>query len=96
MLYRGTFPGRDDDTIGFAIADAEISDRQIRFEEQQQRTATGPSPVQSRELDLELNYGIQVAKSVSVMPNLQYIIHPGAVNEIGNAFVLGLKTAIRF
>ena len=48
-------------------------------------------------MNLELNYGYEVAPGVVVRPKLQNVVHPDSrytpsdPNEIPNAFVLGVQ-----
>jgi porin len=97
LLQRGTFTGRDQDTIGFVVTDQAFSSLamdNIRFS----RVAAGATGVPSaHEVMLELNYGAQVTPWLRMMPNLQYVIHPDQLNaparpsDIPDTFVVGLK-----
>ncbi|WP_287690967.1 carbohydrate porin [Acinetobacter sp.] len=52
--------------------------------------------VQDHELDLKLNYSYCWSPSVMLRPNLQYVIHPGATNQVKNALVGGLTVKLDF
>ena len=45
---------------------------------------------------IEANYQVSLAGGVSITPDLQYVIRPGGVRAVGNAFVLGAQVAISF
>jgi porin len=45
---------------------------------------------------MELNYSFHVTDGVQIAPVVQYWIHPGAINTLSNATVLGLTTKVRF
>ena len=49
------------------------------------------SPIRETEYNYEINYGFHVTNWLTVRPNLQYITHPGGVDEVDNALVAGLK-----
>jgi porin len=55
--------------------------------------AYGP---QNTEEVAELNYNVAVYRGVSVTPDFQYIIRPGATTRIPDAAVLGFRTNILF
>lgn len=53
-------------------------------------------PVQDTEYDAELYYGVPLANWLTLRPNLQYIRHPGGVDEVDNALLAGLKIQSTF
>lgn len=55
----------------------------------------GDTP-QHFEAILEVNYQIQVWPWLTVMPDYQYIIHPGGTSELQNAHVLGGQINVTF
>jgi porin len=97
LLYRGTFRGRDQDTIGLAVNQSRVSNILIAAQNQQNMVMPGTVDTQSvGETDIELNYRAQLTPWFAVMPNIQYVIHPNAVTQIPNAFVLGLQVGAAF
>jgi porin len=96
LLYHGTFPGRDLDTIGLAVNQSRISNRLVAAQNTQNGIMPGSVAVQSAETDIELNYRAQVTPWFSLMPNIQYVIKPNATPTIPNAFVLGLQAGLTF
>ncbi len=93
-VLQGTFVGRDQDFVSAMIAYARLNDRLTRFEQDRDLVAPGSLPVQTYESILEIDYGAQVTHWLSVRPNLQYVIHPGATGKIPDALVMGLYTRV--
>ena len=58
-------------------------------------TLQGPSE-DATTIDNHSAYGIHVTNWLTVRPNLQYITHPGGVDEVDNALVAGLKIQSTF
>lgn len=54
------------------------------------------TPVQTDEYSSEIYYGVKITDWLTVRPNVQYIVHPGAVDEVDNAFLLGLMVRASF
>jgi len=60
----------------------------------------GPGNIPHREIMIELHYLAQVTPTITLEPNLQYIINPDQSSEpfrttnIPNAFVIGLKFTV--
>ena len=90
LVQTGTFPGRDRDTFGLAVAYGRVSPDRARF----QRDAD-LSP-QSAETVFELAYGFSVSPWLTMRPNLQYIVRPGATGDLLDATVIGLQTVLAF
>ncbi len=96
LLYRGTFPGRDQDTIGLAVNQSRFSSQLIAAQNAQNAVMPGSVSVQSAETDIELNYRAQLTPWFTLMPNIQYVIQPNGVASIPNALVLGLQAGLTF
>ncbi len=72
--YKGLFPNRPDDTIGFAAAYGKISNAVSTSD-----IVTGAAPlVRDYQALLELTYQYAVIPGVTVQPDFQYVFHPGA------------------
>ena len=69
------------------------ADRRPRIEGEQRRT---DQPPQSYEAALELGYIVQVTQWLTIQPDLQYVIHPGAAGEFDDAFVAGAQIVLAF
>jgi porin len=103
LTYKGPFNARPKDDMGIGIA-------RIHVNEDAQRNAKlintvngiddydNPSfrPIQDTEYNAEINYGFHVTNWLTVRPNLQYIVHPGGVNQVDDALVAGLKIQSAF
>ena len=96
LVYQGTFPGRDQDSIGLAVNQSRVSNDLVAAQEAQNLLMPGSVDIQSDETDIELNYRAQLTPWFSLMPNLQYVVQPNAVTAIPNAFVLGLQAEATF
>lgn len=84
-VYTGLVPGRDEDRLGLAVA---IADNGDPFEEAQR--LAGES-VDSREINVELTYRLQVTPWLALQPDIQYVADPGAAGGLGDAWVFGLR-----
>jgi carbohydrate-selective porin OprB len=51
---------------------------------------------QTREIALELNYSAAVYRGINLEPGLQIVLHPGALSTNAPAWVLGLRTSVKF
>src|SRR6185437_13355670 len=75
--WKGTFPGRDDDTVGVAFGWANVS-HALRSLDMDTNFFTGVSaPIQSAEMVLELTYQAKITPWLTVQPDFQWVIHPG-------------------
>ena len=81
--YQGLVPTRDDDVLGFGFAQGILSDRL--------RALEGGD----RESVYELYYNAQIFPWLTVTPDLQYIVNPGADGG-RDAFVAGLRVQMTF
>ncbi|WP_455924251.1 carbohydrate porin [Pseudomonas putida] len=103
VVYKGLFDARPKDDIGFALARIHVNPA-YRKNEEATNAANGVTdyndpdymPIQRTETSAELNYGVHVTNWLTVRPNLQYIKHPGGVDEVDNALVAGIKVQSSF
>lgn len=96
LVKKGTFEGRDNDSIGLAVNSSWISSARVAAQNQANTPVPGSTPVQSSETTIEFNYRLQPTPFLSLMPNLQYVIQPKGLSSIRNALVLGLQAKITF
>jgi porin len=96
LLQRGTFAGRDRDTIGLGVIQSRISNQLVAQQTVADVVSPGSVSVQSAETTIELNYRALLAPWFSLMPNVQYVIRPNAVTTIPDALVLGLQLKLTF
>jgi porin len=97
VLYREPLPGRVQDMVGLAIGATHDNGR-FADAVDQNNARTGQDVIAGRSYEYvgELFYSWVPATSVSVRPNLQYILHPGGTSRNSNAFVIGLKCSLTF
>ncbi len=84
VVQTGTFPGRDDDMAGFAIARA-------HWGSPYRAQAYGPV---AAETTYEASYQVAIKPGISLEPDLQYVIHPGGDPSVANAAVVALRLKI--
>lgn len=96
LVYKGTFAGRDDDLVGFAVTDAEVNSRRSSYEAALRSRGVRIAGRQSREVGMELNYSAAVVPGINIQTALQYVINPGALHEIPNALVINIRTSVKF
>ena len=90
LVYTGLIPGRKADRCGVAFIYGQMSSGYRTLAAQQ----GFPDP--SYEAVAELTYCIQVTPSVTLQPDLQYVVHPGGTQENGNALVAGFRATVNF
>lgn len=90
LTYKGLLPGRPGDTAGVAVAMGRLAPGAA-----QQLFDEGSRGV-GYEMVLEATYQCQVTPWLIVQPDLQWILHPGATRDEGNALVIGARASIIF
>ena len=98
--------GRAEDDVGLDYHWIEMSGDFTRAQEIAEATGTplpltlagfGPSyGPQNTEQVVELNYNVTLAPGLTVMPDFQYLIRPGATSRIPDAAVLGFRSNVNF
>jgi porin len=78
---------RDHDQIGIAIASAQIG-------AQAHRQAAADGMPATNETVIALAYFLQVAESVAIQPDLQYVIRPAGTSALRDALVPSLRLSI--
>ena len=105
MTWKGMFPEREDDVFGLGVAYALVGAASRGFDTDVVAFNPGRfSPTRSAEVVIEATYSYVAAPWWIIKPDIQYVIRPGGgvVNPndptqlIGNAFVFGLGTQIKF
>lgn len=81
LQYQGLIPSRDDDTASLGVYYGKFSDK---LQDQNGETV------------IEVDYLVQVAPWLYVMPDFQYVIRPNGDSDIDNAAVLGAEIGIDF
>ncbi|HDS4487954.1 TPA: carbohydrate porin [Enterobacter hormaechei subsp. steigerwaltii] len=103
VRYRGLFDAMPNDYIGFGGSWIDMSNRLAKTERQINQINgiydyDNPlyQPVQGHAINFDLYYRFRPVSWLDIQPDVQYWINPAAVSETKNAFVVGIKTAIRF
>jgi porin len=82
VQYTGLIPGRDSDVWGLGVHHVSLSGRVQSLEKRYSETA------------IETFYKFQVTDSVSIKPDLQYIVNPGGAGR--DALVVGTRVEVAF
>ncbi|WP_103308810.1 MULTISPECIES: carbohydrate porin [unclassified Pseudomonas] len=98
FVYKGPFDARPKDDVGIGFSRIHVNE-DVKKNSELVNAANGVSdydnplfaPLRDTEYNYEVNYGFHVTNWLTVRPNLQYITHPGGVDEVDNALVAGLK-----
>ena len=83
LNYHGLIPGRDEDDIGIAVASAFINEE-----------ISSTSARDDHEITIEATYSAQVNDHIRIQPDFQYIINPGAVTGVKDAFIVGVRVEV--
>lgn len=100
LLQKGTFPDRDQDTIGLMINQQSFSDLAMARMRAARVSAGGTPDIRRNQYMMELAYGAQLGTAIRISPNIQYILNPdqtGApfrTRHIGDALIFGFKFTI--
>ena len=78
LNYKGLFPKRESDVMGLAVAHASINNS-LR--------ENNAEKYEKCETAIEFTYKYKAFNSLTIQPNIQYIIHPGMNSNYDNAFV---------
>lgn len=87
LKYIGLVASQPNDILGVAVNRVHVSDRFAKNKAQFDASA---------EYNVELNYSYNPSKWLMLRPNVQYVINPGASNNVDNALALGLTTRVIF
>ena len=88
VVYTGLIPGRPQDKLGLAAADARTGNK---YRSAMQLAGT---PTTAGELAVELTYHAELTAWLSMQPDVQYIVDPGADPTLENALLLGLRVVV--
>jgi porin len=97
VQYKGPFESRGQDSVGLALGATHNNGRFADFVTRNNvRTGQDAVAGSSYEYVSELYYAWAPLPSVSLRPNLQYILHPGGTTRNSNAVVIGMKAILAF
>lgn len=99
--YKGLLPTRHNDVFVMGFAYGQISNGMRNPQAALNAGPTYASPNSSAttlnyEIALETTYIAQITPWLTVQPDAQYIIHPGGSQNLGNAFLLGMRATVVF
>lgn len=99
--YKGLIPTRHNDILGLGIAYGQVSNGMRSPQTDLSSAPTFMPPdaaatVLNYEMAFEASYIAQITPWMALQPDLQYIIHPGATPQLGNALVIGLRATMNF
>ena len=87
LHYTGLFGGRKEDNLGLALGHASMSKYIIKQD---------PTVDLTGETVLELVYEARINDYISIKPDLQYIINPGATSAVKNSLTGIIRTVLEF
>lgn len=87
--YNGLFEGRNEDIFGVGITHSGISREANRM------NGLGGSHYTSETL-IEVTYAAKLSPWLTLQPDFQYIVNPGATISARNATVIGLRSTLTF
>lgn len=87
LHYTGLFGGRKEDNLGLALGHASMS--KYIMEQDPAVDLTG-------ETVIELVYEARINDYISIKPDLQYVINPGATSAVKNSFTGIIRTVLEF
>ncbi len=85
IIVRQPFGGSADESLGFAVATARTGEPYRRAQR-----ALG-APIEDAEAVIEVTYRRALLPWLTVQPDIQYILNPGADRSLRNALVFGLR-----
>ena len=90
LNYTGLIPGRDEDSLGIAVAWSGLG-----YAQEDALRAAGSVDV-GYEMVVEATYSFVLANWLTVQPDLQYVVHPDGTGDLDNAFVIGARLSADF
>ncbi len=106
VSFNGLLSERPDDLFGVAVGYVRISDGARGFDYDNVAFNNPFAPIRSSEALLEATYIASIAPGWTLQPDLQYLVRPGGnvpdprdptgIRTLHNAFVIGLRTLIRY
>jgi porin len=90
VVYMGLIPTRDNDQVGVGFVYAQLTNGARRTLELEGSRQVGA------EMVLEFTYKAILTPWLYIQPDAQFIINPGATQDLRNAFVLGGRVSINF
>jgi porin len=103
MNWKAPFPGRDSDVFGLAFTYEGISPWARKYSQELAALNPGVKPYATNETVVEATYLYQVTPWLTLQPDLQYVLNPGAYipstfssKPLKNAFIVGVRATVTF
>ncbi|MBI1685008.1 carbohydrate porin [Caulobacter hibisci] len=98
LVQTGTFPGRDADTLALGVVHAQVNPRLRQAYADASPTLVDYGVLPAGETAIELSYGWQATRWLTVRPDVQYILDPGAFGyrSTSNALAVGAQLKAQF
>ena len=96
LKYYGLFKSQPNDILGLAVNRVHLNDRYTDYVNNSRLGTNLRQLNEDAEYNVELNYSYYPAKWFMLRPLVQYVVHPGATNQVDNALVIGLGSKIIF
>ena len=96
LKYYGLFEGHSNDILGLAVNRAHLNDRYINYVNNSRLGTNFRQLNKDAEYNIEINYSYYPAKWLMLRPLMQYVVHPGATNQVDDALVVGLGSKFIF
>jgi porin len=103
VTINGPIASRPKDAIGIAVGGLSVADdvsKRQRLVNDLNNVSDYDDPrylpVQGDEYSAEIYYGAKITNWLTLRPNLQYVVHPGGVNQVDSALVGGLMIRASF
>lgn len=102
VAWTGPFEGRAKDVLGLAFAVTNLSAAERAYGADLVRFGQATAPFRGSETVIELTYQYAVTPGVTLQPDLQYVINPGAgmpnatAAPLKNAVVAGIRATLVF
>jgi porin len=90
LVYTGLIPSRDEDHIGVGLVYAQLTNGARQTLELEGSRGVGA------EMVLEFTYKAILTPWLYIQPDAQFIINPGATQDLRNAFVIGGRVSVNF
>ncbi|MGI9088291.1 MAG: carbohydrate porin [Chthoniobacterales bacterium] len=88
VTYTGLFPGRDSDVLGAGFLYSRVSNDAF--------TDSGTPLPSHHEAVIEVSYQASLTSFLTIQPDFQYIMNPGAVRPARDAIVAGMRFSLAY
>jgi porin len=90
LVYTGLIPTRDEDQVGVGFVYAQLTNGARKTLELEGSRGVGA------EMVLEFTYKAILTPWLNIQPDAQFIINPGATQDLNNSFIIGMRASVNF